>query len=86
MKAHDSENPTSINVLLPRAGYQLIDNETEDLLKGFTNEFEPGWKLEVEFEESNETLSDSSVDLSRPSTSKRRKVCSQLKWHKKKIS
>ena len=29
------------------------------------------------------TLSDSSVDVSEPSTSKRRKVCSQPKWRKK---
>ena len=83
MEAEDCENPTSIIVLPPRAGDQLIDSDAEDVPEGLNDEFEPAGELEVEFEDSDETLSDSSVDLSEPSTSKRRKVCSQPKWRKK---
>ena len=61
----------------------IIDSDAEDVPEELNDEFEPAGELEVEFEDSDKTLSDSSVDLIEPSTSKRRKVCSQPKWRKK---
>ena len=83
MEAEDCENRISMIVLPPCAGAQLIDSDVEDVLEGLNEEFEPAGELEVEFEDMDETLSDSSVVLSEHLTIKIRRVCSQLKWHKK---
>ena len=70
MEAEDYENPTSIIVLPPRYGDRHIYSDAEDVTEGFKDEFEPAGELEVEFEDSEEILSDSSVDLSERPTSK----------------
>ena len=83
LEAHACENPTGIIVLPPRAGDQLVDSDTEDIPEGLQDDFKPAGKLEVEFEDSEEDLSDSSANLNQPGTSKRRKVSSQPKWREK---
>ena len=56
-----------------------MNSDAEDILERLNDDVELGAELEVEFADSDETLSDLSVDPSEPSTSKRRKFGSQPK-------
>ena len=75
MEAEDCENPTSVIVLPSRVGNQLIDSDAEDVPEGLNDECEHIRELEVEFQDSDQPLLDS--------TSKTRRMCFQPKSIKK---